>query len=377
MLEEIWNAIIEFTTKVVVPDWGALVALIPLGLAGLVALFLAWTGWRFATAGPTRRGVRRLEPVAPPGTHMPGPSFAPILAALGTFLLFFGLLAGGIALWLGAAALVVTLLYWGREAIRDYEHIPDVAASGETALMLPAAVSRQPPPGVHIPPPSFRPLLVSIAMTILVLGLVTGGWILVVGVIAIIGTGLGWLRDARREYVDAERADVTGHLESSGGNPPWPTGTLAALGVLMAVAVVLSSGVLPIGAGDGTGGEAPAPSAQPGAGPGEGGGEPGGEPGGAPSDAPEADVRISAQNIAFLESAVDAPADKPFTIAFDNRENVPHNVAIRDGSGAELFTGEIFNGPAVRVYDVPALAAGAYAFVCSVHPNMTGTLTAG
>ena len=373
MLEDLWDAIIDFTTTLVVPDWGALIALIPVGLAGLVALFLVWTGWRFATAGPTRRGVRRLEPVAPPGTHMPGPSFAPILAALGTFLLFFGLLAGGIALWLGIAALVVTLLYWGREAIRDYEHIPDVAASGETALMLPAATVRQPPAGVHIPPPSFRPLLVSIAMTILVLGLVTGGWILVVGVIAIVATGMGWLRDARREYVDAERADVTGHLESSGGNPPWPTGTLAVLGVLMAVAVVLSSGVLPIGAGGESGGEAPAPSGQPGGGPGEGGEE----PGGAPGEAPQGDVQISAENIAFLESAVDAPADTPFTVAFDNRENVPHNVAIRDGSGAEVFNGEIFNGPAVRVYDVPALPAGAYTFICSVHPNMTGTLTAG
>lgn len=375
MLEDLWDAIIDFMTTIVVPDWGALVALIPVGLAALIALFLVWTGWRFATAGPTRRGVRRLEPVAPPGTHMPGPSFAPILAALGAFLLFLGLLAGGIALWLGAAALVVTLLYWGREAIRDYEHIPDVAASGETALMLPTTAVRQPPPGVHIPPPSFRPLLVSIAMTILVLGLVTGGWILVVGVVAIVATGLGWLRDARREYVDAERADVTGHLESSGGNPPWPKGTLAALGLLMAVAVLLSSGVLPIGGGAGTGGEAPAPSGQqPGEEPGGGTGQ---QPGGAPGEAPEADVRISARNIAFLESAVDAPAGRPFTIAFDNRENVPHNVAIRDDAGSELFTGEIFNGPAVRVYEVPALPAGVYTFACSVHPNMTGTLTAG
>ena len=30
---------------------------------------------------------------------------------------------------------------------------------------------------------------------------------------------------------------------------------------------------------------------------------------------------------------------------------------------------------ATKTYDVPALAAGAYAFICTVHPNMTGTLT--
>ena len=34
-------------------------------------------------------------------------------------------------------------------------------------------------------------------------------------------------------------------------------------------------------------------------------------------------------------------------------------------------------GPAEANYQVPALDAGDYKFQCSVHPNMTGTLTAG
>ena len=38
--------------------------------------------------------------------------------------------------------------------------------------------------------------------------------------------------------------------------------------------------------------------------------------------------------------------------------------------------GEVFTGVATRTYDVPALAAGSYQFVCTVHPNMVGTLTA-
>ena len=49
---------------------------------------------------------------------------------------------------------------------------------------------------------------------------------------------------------------------------------------------------------------------------------------------------------------------------------------IKDGAGTSLFKGEIFSGPAVKVYDVPALAAGQYTFACTVHPNMTGTVTA-
>jgi plastocyanin len=90
-------------------------------------------------------------------------------------------------------------------------------------------------------------------------------------------------------------------------------------------------------------------------------------------------VAISALNIAFEQTAVTAPAGTPFQIAFDNKDvGVPHNVAIHkdNAGGAEVFKGDIVTGPAARTYDVPALPAGTYAFACSVHPNMTGTLTA-
>ena len=42
-----------------------------------------------------------------------------------------------------------------------------------------------------------------------------------------------------------------------------------------------------------------------------------------------------------------------------------------------MFQGEIVTGPKAIVYDVPALPAGSYTFVCSIHPNMTGSLSAG
>jgi plastocyanin len=89
-------------------------------------------------------------------------------------------------------------------------------------------------------------------------------------------------------------------------------------------------------------------------------------------------LEIEAEGIAFKESALATPADQPFQIDFKNNDQgTPHNVAIHEGSptGAEKFKGEIFPGVAEKTYDVPALPAGAYAFVCSVHPNMTGTLT--
>jgi len=86
---------------------------------------------------------------------------------------------------------------------------------------------------------------------------------------------------------------------------------------------------------------------------------------------------VIADQLAFATSEVAVPAGRPFALAFDNREGQPHNVTVLDASGSQLFTGEVFSGPAVRAYDVPALPAGRLSFRCDVHPTMTGTLVAG
>jgi mono/diheme cytochrome c family protein/plastocyanin len=88
-------------------------------------------------------------------------------------------------------------------------------------------------------------------------------------------------------------------------------------------------------------------------------------------------VDIVALGIAFTTTSVTVPADAPFVVAFDNQDPAtPHNIEIKDPAGASVYKGEIFNGVATMQYQVPALNAGEYSFVCSVHPNMTGTLTA-
>lgn len=89
-------------------------------------------------------------------------------------------------------------------------------------------------------------------------------------------------------------------------------------------------------------------------------------------------IDIAAAAIAFDQAALTAPAAAPFQIAFANNDaGIPHNVEIKDAAGTSVFKGEIFSGVETKTYDVPALAAGAYTFLCTVHPNMTGTLTAG
>ncbi len=106
-------------------------------------------------------------------------------------------------------------------------------------------------------------------------------------------------------------------------------------------------------------------------------------PSGGPSAAPSGGaggttVDISANNTAFDQKEAAAPADAAFVIHFDNKESgVPHNVEIKDANNQSVFRGEIITGPKQADYQVKALPAGTYQFVCSVHANMTGTLKVG
>ena len=87
------------------------------------------------------------------------------------------------------------------------------------------------------------------------------------------------------------------------------------------------------------------------------------------------DVMISALNVAFEQTSVDAPAGRAFTLLFDNKDaSIPHDVWIKDSTGTAVFQGAIVTGPAQMTYNVPSLSAGTYTFNCSVHPNMTGTM---
>ena len=250
-MDQIWNSILDFSSKFVIPDWGALIALLPIAILALVVLFVFWLLWRLTLLGPKRRGKGRVRPVPPPGVHAPTPSLAPIFAAVGAFLVLFGLVFGPVILALGVGALILTLLYWGAESMRDYDH-----AAGATTL--PAVIPTEPPPGVHMPGPSFRPIVAAVAVAAMFYGLVFGGWLLAMGLIMLVVSLVGWLRDARAEYALAERADISGHLDSLPA-PRIPTGTFALFGALFVLGIILNSGIIPSGSASGATGGSPAP----------------------------------------------------------------------------------------------------------------------
>ena len=372
MLDQAWNSTLEFLSQFLIPEWGSLIGLLPIILLVVVVVWLVFTVRRFATAGPTRRGKTRITPVAPSGVHMPGPSWAPFVAAGGAALVFWGLVFGGLPLLIGVVALFLALLFWGREGLRDYDRIEPTEAN-----RLPAVVHAGPPPGVHMPGPSFRPILASIGVAVLFFGLVFGGWILAVGLILTVVALLGWLVDARKEYVKTVEADATGHLENI-PEPRWPKRLMWLGGIMLVLAVVVDAGILPPRAATTAAGGAGGSEAGGGSGPSEpGGGGPGatapaasggpGEPGGS---------TVVAEGVKFTTAEVQATGPD-FTLAFDNRDaSIPHDVDILGPGGDKLFDGDVFPGPENRPYEVTGLQPGSYEFICSVHPTtMTGTIT--
>ena len=86
-------------------------------------------------------------------------------------------------------------------------------------------------------------------------------------------------------------------------------------------------------------------------------------------------LELTALNIDFEPKELVA-ASGPIELRFHNRDDaVPHNVAIRDANGGSVFEGDIVTGPADVDYSIPDLPPGSYSYMCTVHPNMTGTLT--
>ena len=354
--KDLVETLLDVVSQFVLPDWRALVDLFPIILGLLFVAWLALTVRKFATLGPTRRAPARIQPLTPPSVHMPGGSMAPILAALGSLGLFLGLVFGGLALLIGATLMVVTLLFWLREAIRDYDQ-------NEPPQLLPAVVHQGPPPGVHMPGPSIRPFLGALGTAALFAGLVMGGWVLILSIVFLVWTLLGWLVDFTAEYKKVEEADRTGHLENIEPRR-LPVRTLQVFAVLFALVAMWQVGIFPPttpATADGGGGTAsPAPS------------------GGGGGGAPPGSIPLTAVGLAFDQKTLETPAGEPFTIFLTNNDsaNTPHDVEIRATDGTPIKTVPPTPGGASMAYEYDPLDPGDYVFICSLHPidQMTGTL---
>jgi plastocyanin len=244
--------------------------------------------------------------------------------------------------------------------MREYAHLeaPERAA----VRQLPAVVQESPPPGVHMPGPSIRPLMGALGSAALLGGLVVGGWVLILAVVFLAYTLVGWLVDFTAEYRKVEEADQTGHLENI-PTRALPARSLQVFAVLFALAGLWQAGILPPASPTGAGG----PGASPGA-PGASG-----PPGGGP-------LVVVARKIAFDRTALQVAGGKPFTITLKNEDaaTTTHDISIYETDGTVVQAQEPIAGGKEQAYQYDALEPGDYKFICSVHVTiaaMSGTLT--
>jgi cytochrome c oxidase subunit 2 len=81
---------------------------------------------------------------------------------------------------------------------------------------------------------------------------------------------------------------------------------------------------------------------------------------------------IASQNVSFDKNCLSAKAGQPNELKYDNKEAVPHNIAVfkgKDASAPKFFTGDIVTGPKTVTYDIGALPKGDYFFHCDLHPD--------
>jgi plastocyanin len=93
----------------------------------------------------------------------------------------------------------------------------------------------------------------------------------------------------------------------------------------------------------------------------------GSETGVAPA-AKAADISVDIANFAFAPKDIQAKVGQ--TITFTNNDSAPHTATATEG--AKFDSGQLDQG---KSFSYTAKKAGTIQFVCSFHPNMTGTIT--
>src|SRR4030042_3272348 len=88
-------------------------------------------------------------------------------------------------------------------------------------------------------------------------------------------------------------------------------------------------------------------------------------------------ISLSAQNLTFDKTTITVPAGANVTVVFNNKEVIPHNLAVYETRAATkvVFQGKVITGPTIIEYNFTAPEKpGTYFFRCDIHPTtMTGS----
>jgi plastocyanin len=402
-----WSALLSTLDKLVSPDWGDPIHWLPLIFTGVVVLVLAMTAMRWRSMADMNRSrvARPLTSAAPPpGVHMPGPSPWPFFLPIGLAISLFALVIHPAGQHVNAPVLLVGLVVtlavlagWIRDAMLDWQRVDartSQAALGDTSHVsgemaspsmavaslpsgtwvvprrLPAVASTvggdatapaaAAPHAVHLPAPSPWPFFLPVGAFFVLFGLVMDRALLAGGLLMTLIALAGWFRDAGREFRQVDAGLVAGPADRD-PERAFPKRLVGVYAAIAAASILLGAGPSIIAAVNASPAAAQPTTAAAGA--------------GAVASA-GAQLHVTAQGIRFDQATLTAAAGQPLTIVFDNKDSVPHNIAIFDSSAMtkSYFHGTVVTGPKTVTYSVPALQPGTYYFHCDVHPTMNGTL---
>ena len=115
MLERLWTSILDLVAQFVTPDWGAVIGLLPVVILILVVVVLVRTFLMLMRAPPPRRGKAPIKHRTPPGIHLPGPSFWPLVASFGLPIMAYGVLYSWWLVVVGVAVSLIGFYGWALE----------------------------------------------------------------------------------------------------------------------------------------------------------------------------------------------------------------------------------------------------------------------
>jgi plastocyanin len=135
-----------------------------------------------------------------------------------------------------------------------------------------------------------------------------------------------------------------------------PTSFALRRGALIALAIVMVSALAACSGGDDAS-------------------EPADGNGGGTATVTDGAVEITAADLAFDASTIEATAGEDFTITLVNDDSAPHNISIySEEGGDEIVLGDTAEAGESVTVDVSALEAGTYYFQCDIHPDMNGSV---
>ena len=154
-----------------------------------------------------------------PESHLPPPSLAPVMFALGLIVLAAGAVFVGELLSVGITLIVLSALRWFLEDMGYFEAGGPAEFRQRPLTVMPDV---SPPPGIHMPPPSLSPLLFAAGLMITAAGAVFTDQVLGAGITMIVFGGVGWFLEDIQYFEEPVHDDH--HGEDHSDPPLMPSG---------------------------------------------------------------------------------------------------------------------------------------------------------